>query len=419
VNKIKQRLIDNDIELSGLALNVSQKCNLRCRYCFASGDPIPEFGCQGTYGDESLMSLNVGISSVDFLFSFPNNTDELKLIYFGGEPLLNFEIVKKITEYGKDKAQEQGKKITFEIDTNGTILSKEILDFIDDYNVNIQLSIDGKKNIHDKCRYFENGEGSHDIVIHNLNRILTLNLNNLSVRFVISKYNTNLYDTILYIKSLGVKNIDFDPVITKETEYGLNNNDLKKVLKSLKKYTDVFQQKALDGKVLNSGKFLDSFKLIDEQRKYQAKNYYFCGAGRRLYGVSSKGEIYPCASFVGVKEYKLGDIYSGININRNIKFIKNNNVDNKIGCSQCFAKYLCGGGCAHESIIINKDIHIPNDTSCFFRKDRWKSALKTYNKIIKSDPELINILFNYKEYEEYTLKIKNIMNQKNKKGEIT
>lgn len=390
------------IHINSLFLNVSQQCNLRCRYCFATGSIGAAPGRQGTFGEETLMTKEVGRESINFLIQESNQEKEISIVFFGGEPLINFKVIKDIVNYSSKIAAEHNKQINFELDTNGILLNDEIIDFIIKNNFRVQVSIDGPKRIHDKFRCFPNGSGSHDLVIPTVKKLLAAykEKENISARFVITKHGTKLTNIINYLLKLGFESINFDPVITKESGDILTEKDFDYLNEELTKYAKLFLKFALRGKCLNTGRFLTIIKFFyDRESRRDLKNVYFCGAGRSLLGVSAKGDIYPCASYIGLNLFNLGNVFSGIDLSKLREYLAMTHVDNKSNCSRCWAKYMCGGGCSHESLVMNGDIRITYERSCKFRRYRWKMGHQVYKSILEKDSGIFNQIFYYPEFK--------------------
>jgi uncharacterized protein len=356
---------NNDNIVKALCLHVSHDCNLRCKYCFAS---------QGDFkGERSMMSLEVGKRALEFLIENSGNRRNLEVDFFGGEPLMNFDLVKELVYYGRELEKISNKHFRFTITTNGLLLDEDKMDFINEHMDNVVLSLDGRKSINDNMRKTVNGQGSYDIIISKFKELVDKRKDkDYYIRGTFTSYNLDFSKDALHLYNEGFKKISIEPVVTSpEMDYALKEEHIEKILNEYEKFSkDYIEIKKKDRE------FLFFHFMIDlNQGPCLAKRSIGCGAGSEYMAVTPKGELYPCHQFVGDEKFKLGDVFNGVsNINLREEF-KRANVYNKEECSNCWAKYYCSGGCHANNYNTNKDILKPYKIGCEMEKKRIECAI--------------------------------------------
>ncbi|MEG1442177.1 MAG: thioether cross-link-forming SCIFF peptide maturase, partial [Oscillospiraceae bacterium] len=333
--------------VKAMCLHVSHDCNLRCKYCFAD---------EGTYHEErSLMSAEVGMAAMDYLIKNSGKRRNLEVDFFGGEPLMNFDVVKKIVEYAREQEKIHDKNFRFTITTNGLLLSDDKLEYINKNMSNIVLSIDGRKSVNDKVRYRADGTGSYDTIVPKFQKVAeSRNQDNYYVRGTFTKYNLDFSKDVLHLADLGFKQTSVEPVVCSGVEdYALSKEDLPKIYNEYELLVEEYLNRKKNGNGFNFFHF-----MIDlDQGPCVIKRLSGCGAGCEYLAISPNGDIYPCHQFVGTEEYKMGNLNDG-NINMNIRQkFENCNVYTKPKCKDCFAKFYCSGGCMATACLINGDIN--------------------------------------------------------------
>lgn len=356
---------NNDNIVKALCLHVSHDCNLRCKYCFAS---------QGDFkGERSMMSLEVGKRALEFLIENSGNRRNLEVDFFGGEPLMNFDLVKELVYYGRELEKISNKHFRFTITTNGVLLDEDKMDFINEHMDNVVLSLDGRKSVNDNMRKTVNGQGSYDIIISKFRELVDKRKDkDYYIRGTFTSYNLDFSKDALHLYNEGFKKISIEPVVTSpEMDYALKEEHIEKILNEYEKFSkDYIEIKKKDRE------FLFFHFMIDlNQGPCLAKRSIGCGAGSEYMAVTPKGELYPCHQFVGDEKFKLGDVFNGVsNINLREEF-KRANVYNKEECSNCWAKYYCSGGCHANNYNTNKDILKPYKIGCEMEKKRVECAI--------------------------------------------
>lgn len=357
--------------IKALCLHIAHDCNIRCEYCFAS---------QGDFkGDRSLMSFEVGKKALDFLIENSGNRRNLEVDFFGGEPLLNFDVVKKLVEYGRKRESEANKKFRFTITTNGVLLNDEITQYINENMDNVVLSIDGRKEINDKMRYTINREGTYDIIIPRLKKMVK-NRKNKSyfVRGTFTKHNLDFSNDVLHLADLGFKSTSVEPVVAEPgQDYEITEKDLPIVLNEYEKLAKEIIRREKAGKGFNFFHF-----MIDlEQGPCVIKRLTGCGAGSEYLAITPQGDIYPCHQFVGNEDFSMGNVLTGLKNRELGSNFANAHVYSKEKCRECWAKFYCSGGCHANAYNFNKDIKVPYELGCEMEKKRIECSLYIKTKL--------------------------------------
>ncbi|SJZ36204.1 uncharacterized protein SAMN02745973_00277 [Garciella nitratireducens DSM 15102] len=365
ISKWKEKLNNQEKAIKAMCLHIAHDCNLRCKYCFAS---------QGDFqGERSLMSQEVGRKAIDFLIKNSGNRRNLEVDFFGGEPLMNFDVVKDIVKYAKEKEKKYNKNFRFTITTNATLLTEDKMNYINQNMNNIVLSIDGDKSTNDFMRPTINGKGSYDIILPQISKMVQKRRDkDYYVRGTFTKYNLNFSKDVLHLAEQGFKEISMEPVVTDpEKDYAITEEDLPVIFKEYENLAVKYLERE---KGKNPFHFFH-FNIDLSQGPCIYKRLSGCGAGNEYVAITPEGEIYPCHQFVGNEDFKMGNVFSGIKRNTIQKDFKEAHVLNKDKCNNCWAKFYCSGGCHANAYNFNKDIHIPYSVGCEMEKKRIECAL--------------------------------------------
>lgn len=351
--------------VKALCLHVAHDCNLRCTYCFAD---------EGEYkGKRSLMSYETGQKALEFLAKNSGTRKNLEVDFFGGEPLMNFEVVKKLVEYGRSIEKEYNKNFRFTITTNGLLLDEEKLKYINENMVNIVLSIDGRKNINDNMRKTIKGTSSYDIIVPKFQDVAnSRNQEKYYVRGTFTRNNLDFSKDVLHLADLGFKQISVEPVVASpEDEYSIRQEDLDKIKDEYEKLALEMLKRKEENKSFNFFHF-----MIDlTGGPCSIKRIVGCGAGSEYLAITPEGELYPCHQFVGDKEFLLGTVDTGIeNLDKTCDF-EACNVLAKDDCKRCWAKYYCSGGCGANAFFNKGNILETYDIGCELEKKRLECAI--------------------------------------------
>jgi uncharacterized protein len=354
--------------VKAMCLHIAHDCNMKCDYCFAS---------QGNFQDETLlMSEKTGKEAVDYLIKHSQNRKHLEIDFFGGEPLMNFDVVKKVLEYALEQGGKHDKIFKFTITTNGILLSDDKIDYINKHMQNVVLSLDGRREINDRIRKTVNNQGTYDIIMPKFKKTVEKRGNNeYYLRGTYTKYNLDFYEDVKHVASEGFKSISFEPVVSAPTDaYAITEEDIEEIKKSYNKLAIDYlnqEQEGLDYEFFH-------FSLDLEQGPCAYKRISGCGAGNDYIAVTPKGEIFPCHQFVGQDEFLIGYL-DGRKVNPNIREeFRKANLTHKDDCKECWAKYLCGGGCHASAYNFNKTLLKPHRVSCEIEKHRLENALMIY-----------------------------------------
>ncbi len=351
--------------VKALCLHVAHDCNLRCKYCF---------GDTGEYkGGRCLMSSEVGKKAIDFVIANSGNRHNIEIDYFGGEPLMNFEVVKEITDYANEQGKKHNKNFRFTITTNGILLDDENQEYINKNMSNIVLSLDGEKETNDKMRPTVNGKGSYDIIVPKFKKIAqSRNQDNYYVRGTFTAHNVDFAKDVIHLADLGFKQTSVEPVVAPyEEDYALREEHIQTVFNEYEKLAEEYVKRWREGNWFNFFHF-----MVDlDQGPCAIKRLSGCGAGHEYLAISPQGDIYPCHQFVGNEDYKMGNVSDG-KVNEDIKNIfEKSNVYTKKKCENCFAKFYCSGGCSANAVNFNGDINKPYELACEFEKKRVECAI--------------------------------------------
>ena len=351
--------------VKALCLHIAHDCNLACKYCFAE---------EGEYhGRRALMSFEVGKKALDFLVANSGNRVNLEVDFFGGEPLMNWDVVKQLVEYGRSLEKPNNKKFRFTLTTNGILLNDEILEFMNKEMGNIVLSIDGRKEINDKMRPFRGGQGSYDIIVPKFRKVAeSRGQMNYYVRGTFTHNNLDFSKDVLHLADLGFKQISVEPVVAQPTDdYAIREEDLPVLKEEYDKLAAEMIKRKKEGKAFNFFHF-----MIDLQGgPCVAKRLSGCGSGTEYLAVTPWGDLYPCHQFVGNEKFLMGNVDTGV-VREDIRDeFKCCNVYAKDKCKKCFAKFYCSGGCAANSYNFHGNINDAYDVGCELQRKRIECAI--------------------------------------------
>ncbi|MGH4051385.1 MAG: thioether cross-link-forming SCIFF peptide maturase [Clostridium sp.] len=358
--------------IKALCLNIIHDCNLRCKYCFAD---------EGEYhGSRKAMPAEVGMKAIDFVIANSGPRKNIEIDLFGGEPLMAFDMIKEVVEYGKIQGKIHNKVIRFTMTTNATLLNDEIMKYLDENMGNIVLSIDGRKAVNDKVRVRVDGSGSYDRILPNIKKMVDMRDKSKSyyVRGTFTRQNIDFYEDVKHMADLGFKEISIEPVVLpNEHELSIREEDLPVIFEQYDKlYADLIER----NKNGTDFKFYH-FNIDLKGGPCVYKRISGCGAGHEYIAVTPDGEIYPCHQFVGNKDFLIGDIYNGIYNTKMVKEFKEAHIYNKPKCIDCWAKFYCSGGCQANNFNFNGDMHIPYEIGCKMQKKRIECAIALKAKI--------------------------------------
>lgn len=351
--------------VKAMCLHIAHDCNLACKYCFAE---------EGEYhGRRALMSLEVGKKALDFLIENSGNRRNLEVDFFGGEPLMNFDVVKELVAYGRSKEKEYNKNFRFTLTTNGVLLNDEIAEFLNKEMANVVLSLDGRQEVNDKMRPFRNGKGSYELIVPKFQNLAdSRNQTNYYVRGTFTRDNLDFSQDVIHFADLGFKQMSIEPVVGADDDfYSIREEDLPKIMEEYDKLAVEYIKREKEGRGFNFFHF-----MIDlEQGPCVAKRLSGCGSGTEYLAVTPWGDLYPCHQFVGQEEFLLGNVFDGITKPDICDEFKLCNVYAKEKCNNCFAKFYCSGGCAANSYKFHGSITDAYDIGCEMQRKRVECAI--------------------------------------------
>lgn len=353
--------------VKALCLNIAHDCNLACKYCFAS---------QGDYGGvkREHMSFDVAKRAVDFLIAHSENRQHLEIDFFGGEPLVNWDVVKQTVAYIENEAPKYGKIFKLTLTTNGVLLTQDKIDYVNEHNMSLVLSIDGREEVHNRMRPSAGGQDTYKVVAKNLvNAVQQRDGREYYARGTYTHNNLDFVQDVLSMADLGFEHLSMEPVVGEDNEYGLKPEDIPTLEKEYEKLADIYleRQRAGTGDSFN----FFHFRMDLYRGPCMAKRLRGCGAGHEYMAVVPNGDIYPCHQFVGRDGYILGNIYEGLKNFEIPKTFRDTNVFTKPVCAACWAKFFCSGGCHANNESFGGSIEEPFEMGCTLQKKRIECAM--------------------------------------------
>lgn len=351
--------------VKALCLHVAHTCNLNCEYCFAS---------QGKYhGDRALMSFEVAKRAIDFLIENSGSRKNLEIDFFGGEPLMNFEVVKEITAYCRSIEKEKGKNFRFTLTTNGVLLDDEVIDFANRECHNVVLSLDGRKEIHDRLRKTVNGKGSYDVIVPKFQHFVERRGNKgYYIRGTFTHNNTDFTEDIFHMADLGFTELSMEPVVCPPDDpYALTYDDLPVLFEQYEILAKEMLRREKEGRPLTFYHYM--LDLNSGPCIY--KRISGCGSGTEYMAVTPWGDLYPCHQFVGNPDYLLGNVYDGVTNPAVQDEFKLCNAYARPDCKDCWAKLYCSGGCAANAYHATGSVTGTYQYGCELFKKRIECAI--------------------------------------------
>lgn len=350
--------------LKALCIHICHDCNFRCRYCFAD---------EGAYHSaREMMSEATAKRAIDFLIENSGGRKILEVDFFGGEPLMNFPVIKNTVCYAKEKAAAAGKKFLFTTTTNALLLNDDIIKFMNEEMENVVLSLDGRKEVHDAIRKTVNGKGTFDLIIDKIKHFVSLRGDkNYYVRGTFTAKNLDFSKDVLFIADQGVDSISMEPVVTDIPDLKIGDEHLGTICSEYENLCDEYLKRYAEGKGFN----FFHFNIDLEGGPCLQKRVSACGAGNEYLSVVPNGDLYPCHQFAGDSSFYMGDVWNGIVHPEIREKFKNSCLFTREKCGDCFAKYVCSGGCSANNYHFNGDINIPYETTCVMMKKRIECAM--------------------------------------------
>lgn len=351
--------------LKAICLHVAHDCNLACKYCFAG---------KGEYdGPKGLMSFETGKRALDFLVEQSGARHNLEVDFFGGEPLLNWDVCKKLVEYGRSIEKKYNKNFRFTVTTNGVLLNDEIMDFCNKEMGNVVLSLDGRKETHDRLRITRKNTGSYDMIIDKFKKFAqSRNQKDYYMRGTYTHFNTDFSKDVIHMADEGFKELSIEPVVCDPSEdYALKESDLP----VLKEQYEILANEMLRRYRKGNGFTFYHYMIDLDAGPCIVKRVSGCGVGTEYMAVTPDGELYPCHQFVGDEKFLLGDIWNGVKNKNVLEQFENCNVYSHKECKDCFAKLYCSGGCAANAYHSTGSVSGVYEFGCELHRKRIECAV--------------------------------------------
>ncbi|MBQ6542825.1 MAG: thioether cross-link-forming SCIFF peptide maturase [Clostridia bacterium] len=361
--------------VKALCLHVSHTCNLNCEYCFAA---------QGKYhGQSALMSFETGKRALDFLIENSGSRKNLEVDFFGGEPLMNFEVVKELVKYARSVEEKAGKHFRFTLTTNGMLIDDDVIDFCNRECHNVVLSLDGRREIHDAKRPTPSGKGSYDIILPKFKKLVEARGGKgYYMRGTFTHANTDFTNDIFHMADLGFTELSMEPVVCKPTEpYALTGDDLPILLGQY----EILAKEMIKRKREGRGFTFYHYMIDLKAGPCIYKRISGCGSGTEYMAVTPAGELYPCHQFVGDKKYLMGNVWDGVTNTEVRDSFASCNVYSREECKNCWARLYCSGGCAANSYHATGSINGVYEYGCELFKKRMECAILM--KVAEEDDE--------------------------------
>lgn len=358
-------LKERHTEVKALCLHVAHTCNLNCSYCFAS---------QGKFhGERAIMSMETAKRAIDFLVENSGNHVNLEVDFFGGEPLLNWDVVKGTVAYARSIEKEHGKNFRFTLTTNGVGLNDEVMEFANREMHNVVLSLDGRKETHDRLRKFVDGRGSYDVIVPKFQEFVKRRGDKeYYMRGTFTHDNVDFTKDLFHMVDLGFDRLSMEPVVCDPSEpYALTEEDLPKIYEQYEILAKYMLQKEKEGHPITFYHYM--LDLTGGPCIY--KRISGCGSGTEYFAVTPWGDLFPCHQFVGEEQFKMGDIWNGIQREDIRQDFKMCNVYAREECRDCWARLYCSGGCAANAFHGTGDIRGVYEYGCDIFRKRMECAI--------------------------------------------
>lgn len=351
--------------IKALCLHVAHTCNLNCEYCFAS---------QGKYhGDRAVMSFEVGKRALDFLIENSGSRRNLEVDFFGGEPLMNFDVVKKLVEYARSIEKQHNKNFRFTLTTNGVLIDDDVIDFANSEMSNVVLSLDGRKEVHDRYRVDYSGKGSWEKIAPKFQKLVKARGGkNYYMRGTFTHFNPDFLEDIKVMLDLGFKELSMEPVVCAAGDKNeLTDLDLPIVMEQYEKLAELMIEREKQNKPFTFYHYMIDLK----GGPCIYKRISGCGSGTEYMAVTPWGDLYPCHQFVGEEKFKLGDVFSGVSNTDIQKEFCDCNVYARPDCKDCWAKLYCSGGCAANAYHSTGSVRGVYKYGCELFRKRMECAI--------------------------------------------
>jgi uncharacterized protein len=362
--------------LRSLVLHVAHDCNLRCGYCYA------DYGRYG--GPEGMMTEAMAIAHVDRFFDQLGDARKVHLTMFGGEPLMNLPVVFAAHGHARARAAREGRSVTFSLTTNGTLLTRELVDFFQSERFTVTISIDGPPDVNDRLRPFQDGSGSYETI---LERVRGSGLDAIA-RVTLTRRSLQVHRIVTHLIAAGFRDVGVSPVAPGDRRFDIPDESLPQLLDEMRRLADDFVEHAGRGELLP----FSNLRMLVEQIAAGEPRKTPCGAGSALVAADDKGDLYACHRLVGQEQFKMGHVDTGIDGRRRFELLHQLHPRDRTPCQSCWARYLCGGGCHHIAWLHADKGVAPwaiGDGFCDFLRGWYRLGLATYARVVEEAPEVL------------------------------
>jgi uncharacterized protein len=371
-----------DNPINTLVLHVTDACNLMCQYCYHNPEE-----------SRNILQLSMGLTvaeqAVDFLFEHSGNLENLVLVFFGGEPLLNLKLISQTITYANEKAGKESKTIEYAMTTNGTLLTDKTIRFLNENKIGITLSLDGDEAEHDRFRRFPDGSPSYGVILPKVKKFLNSDRPKPVVaRVTLAKEVNNISKTLYHLLNLGFSEVGFAPVTTLDSHFQLDSSQMMQLLDQFQELTEMFIRQALENRFLGFTNIVDLLVTLHEGEVKQ----HPCGAGIGMFSVNSKGRLFLCQRLTNDESAMMGNIFAGFDSENLGKFRQASALSHKKSCKGCWAASICAGGCYHEAKIREGDLLRPNLHYCRWIKAWIEIGLDAYARLVIEAPDFLDKL---------------------------
>jgi uncharacterized protein len=364
-----------------VTLHISHGCNITCSYCFAHG---------GSYGRKpTMMDFETGKQAIDWVLNQSAKAGSCQITLFGGEPLLNLDLIKQIVPYAKKQAKEREIDITFGMTTNGTLLSGEALVYIMKEDIGVMVSLDGDATTHNRIRTFHDGSDTYNVIAENTRKAVAMRPDKVKIRATMTSQNLNVGQIAEELAQFGASRVEVAPTTEHpKSPTAIRKEHLPELHKHLKSLSETELTKLLSGQIQAHAYFPAKIRqVLDPHRKE-----YGCGGGKTFYGISADGSIYFCSAFASNEAFKMGDVFQGLLSEKKRVFDTEFKVENRNACKVCWARNLCGGGCVYDAQMTTGKATDPNPVSCEQIRYGYELALGMALEIQEKDPLIFDSL---------------------------
>ena len=359
-----------ELPIKAICLNVAHACNMKCHYCFAS---------QGNFGlKPQLMAFSTGRQALDFLIARSGQTKNLEVDFFGGEPLLNWLVIKQLVQYGREMELSTDKRFNFTLTTNAVLLDDGIMAFIIENDISVILSLDGRCSTNDRHRIMSDGSGSYDIIVPKIKQMVLRNPISHYIRGTFTKCNLDFSRDLRHIVELGFDAVSLEPAVGSANPYAIQDSDLPTVLAEYDRLTELLFSFHNEGRDIH----FFHYNLDLQKGPCLAKRLSGCGAGVEYLVITPEGDIYPCHQFVGESRFLMGNIDEAELDEAIVATFAGNRLQDKETCRKCWARNYCGGGCHANAYHANGDMRVPDAVSCAMHRKRIEGAI--YLEVVKN-----------------------------------